>query len=131
MCTPQPWPTAKRGYTQRDDGLSKPWEGRVWLNPPYGPATGTWLGRLAAHGDGIALVFARTETQMFFAEVWTKATAILFLQGRLFFAYPDGTMAAHNSGGPSVLIAYGKSNEEVLRRCGIPGALVRVNPRTP
>jgi hypothetical protein len=26
-------------YTVFDDGLKKPWSGRVWLNPPYGPMT--------------------------------------------------------------------------------------------
>lgn len=27
---------AKRYYSKEDDGLTKPWHGRVWLNPPYG-----------------------------------------------------------------------------------------------
>ena len=26
---------AKKYYTQKQDGLKKPWFGRVWLNPPY------------------------------------------------------------------------------------------------
>lgn len=69
-CLHQPWPTAKGHYTIEDNGLLKAWAGRVWLNPPYGPETGRWLGRLAEHGNGIALVFARTETQMFFEHVW-------------------------------------------------------------
>jgi hypothetical protein len=32
---------------------------------PYGKLATAWLDRLAAHGNGIALVFARTETKMF------------------------------------------------------------------
>jgi hypothetical protein len=59
-CTPQPWPCAARQYTEADNGLLMPWDGLVWLNPPYGRATGAWLNRLALHGEGIALVFART-----------------------------------------------------------------------
>lgn len=37
-CSPvnRPWDTAKHHYNINDDGLSKDWFGRVWLNPPYG-----------------------------------------------------------------------------------------------
>lgn len=117
----QPWPCAQHRMTKREDGLAYPWSNLyggkplVWLNPPYGKATGDWLAKLADHNNGIALVFARTETKMFFDHVWPKATSLLFLKGRLTFCYPDGTgsKARHNSGGPSVLIGYG---EEALRR---------------
>lgn len=122
--TPQPWPLARHSYVEEEDGFSQPWSGRVWLNPPYGPATGKWLGKLAEHGDGVALTFARTETRMFVQQVWKKADALLFIADRLFFHYPDGTRATSNSGGPSVLIAYGKQNADVLSTCGIRGAYV-------
>ena len=65
-----PWPTAARHYTMLDNGLMQPWEGFVWCNPPYGRSTAKWLQRMADHGNGIALTFARTETVMFFSYVW-------------------------------------------------------------
>ncbi len=42
---------ASRYLTIQDDGLSVDWNGRVWLNPPYGkygqkPAQGVWADRL-------------------------------------------------------------------------------------
>lgn len=125
-CAPvvRPWPTAKAHWTIEDDGLSKPWFGRVWLNPPYGPHTGKWLRRLARHGRGIALIFARTETEMFFDHVWAEAKAILFIKGRLHFHYVDGRRADANSGAPSVLIAYSREDADALIRCGIKGAFV-------
>lgn len=125
-CDPQPWPTAKKNFTFKDDGLSQFWFGRVWMNPPYGPLTRHWLQKLAEHGNGIALVFARTETKMFFKWVWPRAKALLFLEGRLYFCYPDGKTAAANAGGPSVLIAYGQENVAALETCGLKGALVRL-----
>lgn len=108
-CAPvnRPWDMAAKHYTIEDDGLSREWEGYVWCNPPYGPQTWTWLDRMAQHGNGIALTFARTETRGYFGEVWEKATAMLYLKNRLFFHHVDGSRAAHNSGAPSVLIAYG------------------------
>lgn len=125
-CSPveRPWPTAAAHYTVEDDGLSRPWEGRVWLNPPYGPRTGRWMRRMAEHGDGIALIFARTETEMFYKYAWLKAAAMLFLRGRLHFYSARGERAKGNAGGPSVLIAYGARNAEKLRLSGIEGRFV-------
>lgn len=120
----RPWPMAGRHYTLMDDGLSKPWKGRVWLNPPYGRQTGEWLARLADHGNGIALVFARTETEMFFNHIWGKADSVLFIRGRLFFHHATGARARHNSGAPSCLVAYGRRNTRALRYSNIPGYLV-------
>jgi hypothetical protein len=131
-CSPinRPWPTATTHYTIEDDGLTKPWNGRTWLNPPYGPHTGKWLKRLADHGNGIALIFARTETEMFFEHAWKRASAMLFIKGRLHFHYPDGQRAAFNAGAPSVLLAYGQENAERLQTCEIEGALWLPNGRT-
>ena len=78
-CSPvdRPWDTAAKHYTIADNGLNQPWEGRVWLNPPYGRQTIQWVRRLACHGNGIALIFARTETSIFFPWVWDRADALL------------------------------------------------------
>lgn len=123
-CAPvkRPWDMAANHYTILDNGLARPWEGRVWLNPPYGQETGKWLDRLADHGDGIALIFARTETEMFVRSVWNRADAVLFIAGRLHFHHVDGTRAKANSGAPSVLVAYGAGNVNALGKCSIPGA---------
>jgi len=125
-CAPiaRPWDTATNHYTQVDNGLNKPWAGRVFCNPPYGAKTGAWLARCADHGNAIALVFARTETKMFFDHVWNQATALLFMQGRLHFHHLDGRRALGNSGGPTVLVAYGLRNAASLLNSDIEGRFV-------
>jgi len=128
-CLPQPFPTAAR--VVEGDGLAEEWAGRVWLNPPYGPDLGKWLAKLAAHGNGIAICFARTETRAFFDAVWGKASALLFFRGRVHFYRPDGTRAKGNAGAPSVLIAYGRESAERLWGCGLPGAFVREGKAQP
>ena len=121
---PRPWPTADRMIAKADaDGLAENWHGRVWLNPPYSREAARWLAKLADHGHGTALVFARTETSWFVEHVWKRATLLLFLAGRVHFHHADGTRAPANSGAPSVLAAYGIDDAERLAASGIPGAL--------
>lgn len=112
------WDTARRHCTIMDNGLIQRWEGRVWLNPPYSdPLLTRFIARMAEHGRGTALVFSRTETDWFFRYVWPRASALLFVQGRINFYLPDGNQAPHNSGGPSVLIAYGLEDADRLAEC--------------
>ena len=121
---PRPWPTAAAHYTPADDGLRQPWHGRCWVNPPYS-AIGPWLAKLADHGHGTALIFARTETAAFRAQVWERATALLFPYGRLTFHRADGRPGNGNSGAPSVLVAYGDADADILFDLDVPGAYVR------
>jgi DNA N-6-adenine-methyltransferase (Dam) len=122
-CAPQvrPWDTAARHYTVMDNGLVQPWDGRVWCNPPYGLEAAQWLARCADHGNAVALIFARTETRMFFDHVWPKAQGVLFLEGRLYFHHVCGRRASANAGAPSVLVAYGSANAECLKNCTLAG----------
>ncbi len=119
----RPWDTAAQHFTIQDNGLLRRWFGRVWLNPPYSIA-GRFMARLAGHGQGTALIFARTETEWWFNTVWRAASALLFLKGRLNFHLPDGRRAAKNAGAPSVLVAYGAGDAERLAESGIGGKFV-------
>lgn len=129
------WDTAKQYYTIEDDGLSKPWHGRVWLNPPFNRYQAPhWLRKMAEHGNGIALIPARTETAMFYEWVWGKADAVLFMRGRPHFHVSKDTVfrikgkkplfvpafgrAPMNSGAPICLVAYGWKNHSALLDSG-------------
>ena len=125
-CAHPDWPTAERLICLPDDGLNAKWDGRVWLNPPYGAEGWVWLDKLAEHGSGTALIFARTETAGFVEHVWGKADALLFLHGRLHFHHSDGMRAKANSGAPSVLVAYGQADADALAVADLPGTYVQL-----
>ena len=116
-CSPgdrRPWDTAIDHYSLPIDGLREHWFGRVWCNPPYGRETFKWLEKLAKHGNGIALIFARTETKGFHSEVWSKANSIFFFKGRLKFCRVDGS-SDNTANAPSCLVSYSQVDTEIIR----------------
>lgn len=127
-CSPldRPLDTAARHISIVDDGLNSEWTGRVWCNPPYGRETGKWLKKCADHGNATALIFARTETADWVNNVWSRAHAILFIFGRLYFHHSDGRRADVNSGAPSALISYDEQNTMALEQSGIAGRVIRL-----
>lgn len=83
------------------------------------------------------LFCGRTETDAFFRHVWERATALLFMRGRINFhvgePYTDeksgrrfelGDRAPGNAGAPTVLCAYGAHDAAVLAACKIDGRFV-------
>lgn len=112
----RPFDTAVRHLCEDmgECGLSAPWEGRVWLNPPYGRAIARWLQKLADHGNGIALVFARTDTA-WAQRLIASADGVNFLNGRIVFIRANGDRA-DNAGAGSMLLAFGSENVEAIQR---------------
>lgn len=93
-----------------------------------------WLLKLAYHGNGIALIPARTETEMFYESVWAKADGICFVQSRPHFHAAQDTTVSHNgkeipvgrgerfpfnSGAPIALVAYGPENVDAITRAAL------------
>jgi len=109
--------TAERLITLPKDGLTQPWHGRIWLNPPYGRETGTWLNKLQEHGNGIALVFARTDTTWFQG---IKPEMTFFMRGRLAFL-DENKNESTNAGHGSVLLAFGRQNAGDILKSNLEG----------
>ena len=105
---------AKQHFSKEDDGLAKKWEGSVWCNPPYGKETSIWLDKFCEHKNGVALVFARTDTK-WFHEVVNKVDAVMFLKGRVQFTDGEGVTNKSGSTSGSMLLAFGKENVNALR----------------
>lgn len=122
-CAPlnRPWDTAKKHYTILDDGLKQSWEGRVWLNPPYGDFVWTWLKKLEAHKNGLALIFARTGTPNFHNTVFDRAHGVLFIRGRLHFHHVTGIRAKHNAGADSCLVSYNQRDTDIMFKSEVKG----------
>jgi DNA N-6-adenine-methyltransferase (Dam) len=110
-----PWLPARKHYALPQDGLSLPWEGCVWLNPPYGTETKAWLARMDQHRNGLALVFARTDTHWFHT-VAVNADSLFFLRGRMQFTDASGKTGGGGAGAGSLFIAWGEQCTKALRR---------------
>lgn len=103
------------------DGLSLPWHGRVWMNPPYGRESRVWMERLAAHGTGTALIPVATGTKLWQEVVFPTATGILFYRHRVTFLHPKDEKGGMVSPAASALIAFGTDDAAALRRSRLPG----------
>jgi hypothetical protein len=75
---------ARHYLTLVEDGLAQPWEGLIWMNPPYS-GTAPWVERFAAHGCGLALVPALQRSWM--ARLMGCADAVALLSPK--FHRPD------------------------------------------
>lgn len=115
---------AKTKLTVFDDGLRRPWFGRVWLNPPYGNQTAAWMRRMSDHANGIALVFSRTDAS-WCQEAMTSATAMLFMSGRIeFVPGKENRHKRSRCGAGTVLFAWGVECASALRNLGDRGVLI-------
>jgi phage N-6-adenine-methyltransferase len=109
-----------RRYTATEDGLSREWRGRVFMNPPYGRALPRWLAKAAAEAEAgaevVGLVPLRSETEWWHTHVVGRA-AVFVLRGRLFFG--DGEWGAPFG---SALVVWGGSPETLA---GLQAAIPR------
>jgi len=105
------WIMANRYYTIDQDGLSLPWYGRVWLNPPYSFTNGksnqdAWSYRLAteyrsgAVSEGMLLVKAALGYK-WFEGLW-DSWPVCFVRERLSFVMPNGSDDGQSKQGTAI-----------------------------
>jgi len=94
------WIKASTYYTKDRNGFDEPWNGRVWLNPPYGKEAGEsnqqrWTARLieqykdGATTEAVCLVNA-VPGNLWFAPLWDFP--ICFVARRIQFYDPTGAL---------------------------------------
>jgi phage N-6-adenine-methyltransferase len=104
---------AKAHYTEDDDGLSLPWFGTVFMNPPYGRSLSRWTAKAKAEVEQgnaevvVALLPARPDTCYWHQDVAGSAS-IFFLKGRLKFGNTEQVAPF-----PSCLVVWGGSDEVI------------------
>jgi phage N-6-adenine-methyltransferase len=106
---------AKDYYTETDDGLSLPWFGRVFLNPPYNRSLSRWTAKAKAEVERgnaemvVGLVPARPDTAYWHRDIAGSAS-VFFLKGRLKFGNAEQVAPF-----PSCLVVWGGSDDLVTK----------------
>jgi phage N-6-adenine-methyltransferase len=74
-------------FSKEDDGLSKDWNGKCWMNPPYGKEIGLWMKKAYESSQQgatvVCLVPSRTDTKWW--HDYAMKGKITFIKGRLKF----------------------------------------------
>ena len=107
-------------YSQGQCGLSMPWDGLAWVNPPYS-LKAEFLEKLWAHGSGFGLVPNSTES-IWWQRASKQCDAFLLLKGRIAFKGPDGARKHSNTKG-STIFAYGAEAVSRLKKAVESGKL--------
>ena len=72
------------------------------------------MDKLAQHGNGYGLIFARTDTKGFHESIFERADAIFFIKGRIRFYQREEKEGIYKQGqapnGASCLVIYGLDN---------------------
>ena len=87
VCATPTTTKCRKFFTPEDDGLIKAWQGRCWMNPPYGKVISKWMKKAVSEWkDGcvvVCLIPARTDTEWW--HEYAMQGEIRFLRGRLRF----------------------------------------------
>lgn len=117
--------SATHFFTKENDGLTKDWFGRVWLNPPYKqPLITDFIIRMADHNNGIALLYSRCDNKLFQQIIFPSADSLYFLSNRIRFIDCNGNIG-NSPGCGSVLISWGEANTMAVQNSGLQGTMFK------
>jgi hypothetical protein len=114
---------ARQIFTEADDGLSQPWHGLAFLNPPYAYPHRRdhvkWLKRLIEHGQGVAVINALTSSDWWHETVVPSFSVIVFPNGKTKFINPDSGEIGNEPANGVALLGVGAVACEALKNCGL------------
>ncbi len=110
------------------NSLTEPWNGFVWMNPPFGGrnALVPWLDKFFEHGNGVCLVPDRTSAPWWQAAA-QRANAVLFIAGKVKFIRPDGSIGK-SPGDGTCLMSAGDRGLDALENAAIAGLGLLTRP---
>lgn len=118
------WRTADVMFTKEDDGLSKDWFGRVFLNPPYSkPLVSQFMEKMAKHNNGIALIVPKLGTKLFREVIYPSCSAIYILNERIKF-FDENWVQQKSPICQSMLVAFGEENKRAIQESGLKGIML-------
>jgi hypothetical protein len=107
---------AKRRYTIEDDALVQPWDGLVWMNPPYSGVT-PWVEKWLDHANGFCLVPLASQGK-WVNRLWESDARLVYMPPNMkFIGGEDGVMITHRW--RIALWAIGERAIDVLTNSGI------------
>ena len=87
VCANQKNAKCQKFFSKEDDGLSQDWNGKCWMNPPYGKEIGHWMKKAYESSQQgatvVCLVPSRTDTKWW--HEYAMKGKITFIKGRLKF----------------------------------------------
>lgn len=102
-------------YTRDDDGLSQPWRGLVWLNPPFSQLT-PWADRFRSHGNGVFL--GPVANGRWWCQLVRASDVVWHCRD---FAFTHPTHSGKRSSMPLAMIAIGDVGAAGVRRLAASG----------
>jgi hypothetical protein len=101
---------ALRKLTLEDDGLTAPWDGLIWLNPPFSNLK-AWASRMVDHDWG---VFLGPLANGAWVQMMTDRADLIWLCRDLSFVHP--VHGGRHSSMPLFFAAFGSVAADGLRR---------------
>lgn len=123
---------AKLHYTEMDNGLDKPWNGRIFMNPPYGAANSKkWAKKFITELDtniteGIVLVGANVDTG-YFNDYLDNCDSCCLVQRRIQFVSGGENLEAKQNTRPSAIFYFGENPTDFAKSFTNMGNIITLN----